>query len=45
MWIAPDSIVGVATFRALDPLEFGSFSRAFVSLFRISAGETWFQEM
>jgi hypothetical protein len=43
--INPDSIVGVSTFRLDDPVEFGSFARAFASLFRIVAGETWLQNL
>ncbi len=39
------SIVGVTTLRQEDPVEFGSFSRAFCTLFRIVAGETWCQEL
>jgi hypothetical protein len=40
-----DSIVGVTIFREEDPIEFGSFSRSFCALFRIVAGETWFQNL
>ena len=35
------SIVGVTYFRDDSPDDFGSLDRAFVTMFRITAGETW----
>ena len=37
----PDSILGVSLFADIAPDQFGRFNRAFVTLFRIAAGDTW----
>ena len=42
---APDAILGVALFKEMAPSSFGRFNRAFVSMFRIAAGETWIEEL
>ena len=36
-----DSILGVSLFADVAPDQFGKFNRAFVTLFRIAAGDTW----
>ena len=36
-----DAILGVSLFADIAPNEFGKFNRAFVSLFRLAAGDTW----
>jgi hypothetical protein len=40
-----DSIMGVSLFRSYAPLSFGSFDRALSSMFRLTAGETWIDEL
>jgi hypothetical protein len=39
------AIIGVTYFRDDAPDEFGKFDRAFVSMFRITAGETWVEAL
>ena len=41
----PDSILGVSLFSDLAPDQFGMFNRAFVTLFRIAAGDTWIDSL
>ena len=36
-----DAILGVSLFADIAPDQFGRFNRAFASLFRIAAGDTW----
>jgi hypothetical protein len=36
-----DAILGVSLFADIAPDEFGKFNRAFVTLFKIAAGDTW----
>ena len=36
-----DAILGVSLFADIAPGQFGKFNRAFVTLFRIAAGDTW----
>ncbi len=36
-----DAILGVSLFADIAPDQFGKFNRAFVTLFRIAAGDTW----
>jgi hypothetical protein len=36
-----DSVIGVTLFGDSDPIEFGVFDRAFVTLFQITCGATW----
>jgi hypothetical protein len=36
-----DAVMGVSTFGNLAPDAFGAFDRAFVTMFRILAGDTW----
>ena len=38
---APDSILGVSIFSGIAPDQFGRFNVAFVTMFRIAAGDTW----
>ena len=40
-----DSVMGVALFREESPACFGSFYRALTSMFRLTAGETWLDEL
>ncbi len=40
-----DSVMGVSLFREQSPACFGSFSRALTSMFRLTAGETWLDEL
>ena len=40
-----DSIMGVALFRDAAPRSFGLFDRALSSMFRLTAGETWVDEL
>ncbi len=40
-----DSVMGVALFREESPTCFGSFYRALTSMFRLTAGETWLDEL
>ncbi len=37
----PDSILGVSLFADIAPDQFGRFNLAFITLFRIAAGDTW----
>jgi hypothetical protein len=39
--LVPDSILGVSLFADIAPDQFGRFNLAFVTLFRIAAGDTW----
>jgi hypothetical protein len=41
----PDSILGVSLFADIAPDQFGRFNRAFVTLFRIAAGDTWIDSL
>jgi hypothetical protein len=38
---SPDSVMGVSAFGSLAPEAFGAFDRAFVTMFRVLAGDTW----
>jgi hypothetical protein len=40
-----DSIIGVTLFSEIAPQDFGAFDRAFVSMFRLTAGETWLDSL
>jgi hypothetical protein len=40
-----DAILGVSLFASEAPDQFGKFNRAFVTLFRIAAGETWIDSL
>ena len=40
-----DSILGVSLFAEVAPDQFGKFNRAFVTLFRIAAGDTWIEPL
>ncbi len=40
-----DSILGVSLFSEIAPDQFGKFNRAFVTLFRIAAGDTWIDQL
>jgi hypothetical protein len=42
---SPDSIIGVTLFSEVAPQDFGAFDRAFVSMFRLTAGETWLESL
>jgi hypothetical protein len=42
---AADSVMGVSLFRDESPACFGSFSRALTSMFRLTAGETWLDDL
>jgi hypothetical protein len=37
--------MGVSLFRSYAPRSFGSFDRALTSMFRLTAGETWIDEL
>jgi hypothetical protein len=37
--------MGVSLFRGYAPVSFGSFDRALSSMFRLTAGETWIDEL
>ncbi len=37
--------MGVALFRDSAPMSFGLFDRALSSMFRLTAGETWLDEL
>jgi hypothetical protein len=37
--------MGVSLFRSYAPVSFGSFDRALSSMFRLTAGETWIDEL
>jgi hypothetical protein len=41
----PDSILGVSLFADIAPDQFSRFNRAFVTLFRIAAGDTWIESL
>ena len=41
----PDSILGVSLFADIAPDQFGMFNRAFITLFRIAAGDTWIDSL
>ena len=36
-----DAIMGVTFFGDSDPQDFGKFDRAFISLYHLTAGDTW----
>ena len=36
-----DAILGVSLFSDSSPDTFGKFNRAFITMFRLTAGETW----
>ncbi len=36
-----DAILGVSLFADVAPDQFGRFNRAFISMFRVAAGDTW----
>jgi hypothetical protein len=40
-----DAILGVSLFSAQAPNAFGKFNRAFMTMFKITAGDTWVDEM
>ena len=40
-----DSILGVSLFSNTAPDQFGVFNRAFVTLFKIAAGDTWIDSL
>jgi hypothetical protein len=40
-----DAVVGVAFFSDTAALDFGRFDRAFVGLYRILGGESWFESL
>ncbi len=42
---AADSIVGVTYFSQASPDDFGAFNKAFVALFRITAGDAWIESL
>ena len=37
--------MGVSVFGERDTEDFGNFSRAFISMFRLTAGDTWVQSL
>lgn len=39
--VLADAVIGVTLFGESDPIEFGIFDRAFVTLFQITCGATW----
>jgi hypothetical protein len=43
--VPADAILGVSLFSEIAPDQFGRFNRAFVSLFRIAAGDTWIDSL
>ncbi len=43
--VAADSIVGVSLFSESAPEDFCAFNRAFIAMFRITAGETWVESL
>ncbi len=44
--LAPaDAILGVSLFSDVAPEQFGKFNRAFITLFRIAAGDTWIDSL
>ena len=40
-----DAILGVSLYSELAPEAFGKFNRAFVTMFRVTAGDTWVDGM
>ena len=40
-----DAIMGVSFFGTVAPEDFGVYDRAFIALFRITAGETWISSL
>ncbi len=40
-----DAILGVSLFSDIAPDQFGKFNRAFVTLFKIAAGDTWIETL
>ncbi len=40
-----DAVIGVTLFGARDEPEFGVFDRAFVTLFQITCGSTWVENL
>ncbi len=43
--VFPDAILGVSLFADIAPDQFGRFNRAFATLFRIAAGDTWIDSL
>ena len=41
----PDAILGVSLYCEVAPEAFGKFNRAFVTMFRVTAGDTWVDGM